>query len=198
MGIVRSPKPVNLFCGIISNDPDLMDRAVRMLCEYAGPTDAVSELWPFDSTEYYELEMGEDLRRKFVSFEKWIDPGDLAHQKILSNELERRICYELGYPPDQRRVNLDPGYLSLSKIVLATTKDYSHRLYLRDGIYAESTLHFESGKWIPWPWTYPDFADARYHGFFTQVRELFKIKLNTREQNGGSPPAAGSREGRTS
>ena len=91
MGLVRSPRPVNLFCGLISNDPDLLARAVRMLTEYAGPTDAVSPLWPFDSTDYYELEMGEGLQRQFVSFEKLIDPGELAHQKILSNALERRI-----------------------------------------------------------------------------------------------------------
>jgi len=66
MGLVRSPRPVNLFCGLISNDPDLLTRAVRMLVEYAGPTDAVSAIWPFDSTDYYELEMGEDLQRQFV------------------------------------------------------------------------------------------------------------------------------------
>lgn len=198
MGLVRSPRPVNLICGLISNDPDLMSRAVRMLVEYAGPTDAVSVIWPFDSTDYYELEMGEDLQRQFVSFAKLIDPGNLAHQKILSNELERRICYECGLPADQRRVNLDPGYLSLSKLVLATTKDYSHRLYLRDGIYAESTLHFEDGRWIAWPWTYPDYADGRYHEFFGQVRELYKAKLNARVQGAGGErdAAPGAEPGR--
>jgi hypothetical protein len=139
-------------------------------------------VWAFDSTDYYELEMGEGLRRQFVSFEKLIDPGELAQQKLLSNELERGICYECGLPPDQRRVNLDPGYLSLSKLVLATTKDYSHRLYLRDGIYAESTLHYEDGRWMGWPWTYPDYAGGQYHEFFGQVRELYKAKLNARAQ----------------
>jgi len=188
MGQVRSPRPVNLICGLISNDADLMARAARMLAEYAGPMDAVSPLWAFDSTEYYELEMGENLQRQFVSFEKLIDPGELAYQKILSNELERRICYECGLPADQRRVNLDPGYLSLSKLVLATTKDYSHRLYLRDGIYAESTLHFENARWVAWPWTYPDYADARYHGFFGEVRELYKAKLNARERTASGEP----------
>ena len=181
MGLARPPRPVNLICGLISDDPDLMARAVRMLAGYAGPADAVSQLWRFDSTDYYELEMGENLNRQFVSFERLIDPGDLAHQKILSNELERRICHECGVPPDQRRVNLDPGYLSLSKLVLATTKDYSHRIYLRDGIYAESTLHFEHGRWTAWPWTYPDYAETRYYGFFEQVRELYKAKLNARQ-----------------
>jgi len=184
-----------LFCGLISNDPDLMARAVRMLAEYAGPTDAVSALWPFDSTDYYELEMGEGLRRQFVSFEKLIDPGELAQQKLLSNELERRICYECGLPAEQRRVNLDPGYLSLSKLVLATTKDYSHRLYLGDGIYAESTLHFENGRWTAWPWTYPDYASDRYHDYFGQVRELYKAKLNARARGPEDEPQADAGRG---
>lgn len=190
MGAIRSPRPVNLFCGLISNDPDLMARAVRMLEGYYGQVDAASALWSFDSTDYYELEMGEDLQRQFVSFERLIDPGDLAHVKALTNELERRICYEVGLPADQRRVNLDPGYLSLSKLVLATTKDYSHRLYLREGIYGESTLHYEAGRWVAWPWTYPDYAADRYHAFFEQMREGYKAKLNAREAE--PPPTEGS------
>jgi hypothetical protein len=121
--------------------------------------------------------MGEGLRRQFVSFERLIDPGELAHYKTLTNELEKRICYDCGLPTDQRQVNMDPGCVSFSKLVLTTTKDYSHRVYLRDGIYAESTLHYEHGRWIPWPWTYPDYADTRYHAFFREVRERFKAKL---------------------
>jgi len=185
MGAIRSPSPVNLFCGLISNDPDLMMRAVRLLEQHQGPTDAVSELWPFDQTHYYTAEMGEGLQRQFVSFAKLIDPGQLASIKILTNSLERRINYELGLPEDQRRVNLDPGYLTLSKVVLATTKDYSHRLYLGSGIYAESTLHYESGRWVAWPWTYPDYADTRYHAFFEHLREQFKAKLNARRSARG-------------
>jgi len=98
--------------------------------------------------------------------------------KILTNKLEKRICYECGLGEDQRRVNLDPGYITLSKLVLATSKDYSHRVYLGAGIYAETTLRFEGGRWAPWPWTYPDYADCRYHKFFEQVREGYKVKLS--------------------
>jgi hypothetical protein len=177
MGAIRSPRPVNLICGFISNDPDLVTRALGMLQDYVGPADDVSDVWPFDSTDYYELEMGENLQRQFASFEPLIDPGALAAIKITTNELESRICYELGLPKDQRRVNLDPGYLSLSKLVLATTKDYSHRIYMGNGVYAESTLHYENGQWLPWPWTYPDYADDRYHAFFERVRERLKQKL---------------------
>lgn len=185
MGVVRSPGPVNLICGLISNDPDLMARAVRLLAQNQGPVDAVSETWPFDYTEYYTVEMGEGLQRQFVSFERLIDPGELPGIKLLANSLERRVNYDLGLPEDQRRVNLDPGYLTMSKVVLATTKDFSHRLYLGSGIYAESTLHYEGGKWHPWPWTYPDYAGPRYHGFFEQLREAFKAKLNAHRSGRG-------------
>lgn len=178
MGVIRPARPVNLICGLISNDRDLMARAVHLLSEYAGPVEERTEFWPFDFTDYYALEMGESLERQFVSFERLIDPAELRHQKRLTNELESRICRDCALPDTQRPVNLDPGYLSLSKLVLATTKDYSHRIYLGGGIYAESTLHYEAGGWRPWPWTYPDYADSRYHAFFERVRERLKAKLN--------------------
>lgn len=178
MGVIRPARPVNLICGLISNDPDLMARAVRLLSQHQGPADEVSPLWPFDSTDYYEPEMGPGLQRRFVSFERLINPEELPYIKRLTNDLERRICTECGLPTDQRRVNLDPGYVTLSKLVLATTKDYSHRVYLRDGIYAESTLHYEHGGWQPWPWTYPDYAATTYHPFFEAVRERLKARLS--------------------
>jgi len=182
MGAIRPPKPVNLICGLISNDTDLCARAIRLLCEYVGPTDEVTEFWPFEMTDYYAIEMGEDLLKQFVSFERLIDPVELASLKILTSDLEKRVCQECGLPVTQRRVNLDPGYIAMSKLVLATTKDFGHRVYLRDGIYAESTLHYRGGKWEPFPWTYPDYADGRYHPFFDRVRERLKNKLIARTE----------------
>ncbi len=182
MGAARQPRPVNLICGLISNDPDLMTRAVRMLTEHAGPTDDVSETWPFDWTDYYAAEMGEGLQRRFASFDRLIRPEEIVHLKVLTNDLERRISYECGLPEDRRLVNLDPGYVALSKLVLATTKDGSHRVYLRDGIYAESTLYYRHGRWEPWPWTYRDYADPRYHAFFERVRERYRARLDAPEE----------------
>jgi len=173
-----------------------MARAVRLLAEHAGPVDATSELWPFDFTDYYQVEMGDDLLRRFVSFERLIDPVELAGFKILTNQLEARLCRDCGLPESHRPANLDPGYVTTSKLVLATTKDYGHRIYLRDGIYAESTMHYIDGRWVPWPWTYPDYADARYHAFFEQVRELYKQKLTARqsvELSAGEPRLRGGR-----
>lgn len=180
MGAIRPARPVHLIAGLISNDTDLMRRAIRLLSEYAGAVEAVSDYWPFDTTDYYNPEMGEGLLRQFVSFGRLINPQELAAIKTLSNQIEERICLDLALPPERRRVNIDPGYVTLSKLVLATTKDYGHRIYLRDGIYAESTLHYENGRWVPWSWTYPDYAGDRYHAFFEQVRESYKNKLNAR------------------
>ena len=104
MGTIRPARRVNLVCGLISNDPDLMARAVRLLSDHYGPTDEVSERWPFESTDYYETEMGEGLERQFVSFGRLVNPEELAHIKILTNGLEGRICYECGLPEAQRRV----------------------------------------------------------------------------------------------
>lgn len=181
MGAIRPPRPVNLICGFISNDVDLIARAIRLLSEHVGPTDEVSEIWPFDFTDYYEAEMGENLQRQFASFARLIDPVEMAAIKILTNQIEARLCDDLALPTDRRVVNLDPGYITTAKLVLATTKDFGHRVYLRDGIYAESTLHYIGNRWEPWPWTYPDYAGPRYHPFFERVRERFKEKLTARE-----------------
>jgi hypothetical protein len=190
MGAIRPPRPVNLFCGMIGNDRDLLAHAARLLRKQFGETDQISPYWPFDATDYYAEEMGEGLERQFVSFERLINPEELPHIKRITNEIEERIIHDLALPPGRRPVNLDPGYLTLSKIVLATTKDFAHRLYLREGIYGENTLRYKSGIWHAWPWTYPDYADGRYHAFFSDVRERYRHKLNATSdetaEHGGS------------
>jgi hypothetical protein len=186
MAVIRSPRPVNLICGLISNDVDLMARAAQLMSRHFGPIDLTSDVWPFDQTDYYVPEMGEGLQRRFVSFEPTIDPGRLAWIKITTNELESQMTRDCGLPEDRRLVNLDPGYIALSKLVLATTKNGSHRVYLREGIYAESTLNYREGKWAHWPWTYPDYADERYHDFFEQVRSNYRKKLTSDDSLGSN------------
>lgn len=178
MGRIKPPRPAKLFCGLISSDPDLMARARSLLDKQVGKIEAVSDIWPFDQTDYYKDEMGGDLKRQFVSFAGTIQVDRLPDIKRLTNQIEQRIAEEVLDPEISRPVNLDPGYLTLSKLVLATTKDYSHRLYLEGGIYAEVTLHYEAGGWKAWPWTYPDYAASTYHSFFTQMREELKEQLN--------------------
>ena len=177
MGQIRPPRRAKLFCGLLSGDEDLLREAGRRLTKQFGAIDQTSDVWPFDSTDYYRDEMGDDIKRQFVFFEDLISVDRLPEIKRQTNALEAAFCHDLAVLPETRPVNIDPGYLTLSKLVLATTKDYSHRLYIRDGIYAEVTLHFESGKWRPWSWTYPDYAADTYHGCFQEARERYKQQL---------------------
>lgn len=188
MGVIRPARKVKLICGMISADADLMRRAGALLGRQFGEIEGESEVWPFDATDYYEAEMGTELKRTFVSFTRLIDPGQIGRIKRETNELEAELCRHAAAPPEFRVVNLDPGYIGIGKLVLATTKDYSHRIYIGDGIYAEVTLHWRGNRWEAWPWTYPDYASERYQAFFTQVRERL------REQISELPPAA-PREG---
>ncbi len=177
MGTVKPPPRAKLFCGLLASDLDLMAQAVRRLKELFGKTDLESEVWPFAQTDYYAVEMGDEIKRRFVFFEELISVERLPELKRLTNDVEARICDDVLQPHDRRPVNLDPGYMTLSKLVLATTKDYSHRLYLDRGIYGEVTLHYESGAWRPYPWTYPDYAADAYHAFFESAREKLKAQL---------------------
>lgn len=183
MGAIRPPRRVLLFVGMLSGDVDLLARAKQHLRRTFGEIDIASDVWSFEGTTYYEAEMGPDLHRQFVLMADPVRPERLPEIKRETNRLEDAIAEETASEP-LRPVNLDPGYLSLSKVVLATTKDYSHRLYLDQGIYGEVTLHYESGAWRAWPWTYPDYAGPTYHPFFEAAREKLKQTLNESESPG--------------
>jgi len=174
MGTLRPHPSVKLFCGLIGSDEDLLRRARQLLVKTLGPVDLASDLWPFDQTDYYAAEMGPDLKRQFLSFERRIRSDMLAQIKRETNEIEVKIAEECLLEGVSRPVNIDPGYLDLGKLVLATTKDRSHRIYIGGRIFAEVTLHFCEGCWQAWPWTYPDYKRAEYHAFFMQVRERLK------------------------
>lgn len=178
MGTIRPPRPAKLICGMIGPDPDLMRRARKLMTRAFGETDVTSDLYPFDATDYYEAEMGPDLKRWFVSFHELTTPERLAEIKRLTIGVEKQLCEDCLLPPDRRVVNLDPGLIGLSKLVLATTKDHAHRIYLQQGIYAEVTLRYTKGQWEPWPWTYPDYAAETYHPFFMQVRRRLVEQLD--------------------
>ncbi|MBW3599532.1 MAG: DUF4416 family protein [Planctomycetes bacterium] len=138
-----------------------------------GPIALASEPFAFDDTAYYEREMGEGLQKVFFAFERLIDPAELINRKLASNrwEDEYRAASNLPAP---RPLNLDPGYLTEAKLVLATTKDRDHRIYLDRGIFAEVTLHFHKGQWRPREWTYPDYRRSEYHRFFTRCRDYYR------------------------
>lgn len=174
MGDAHEPEKVTLICGLLAGDPALLPAARAGLVEAFGALDATSAVWPFATTEYYAAEMGPAIVRQFVSFADPFAMDRLAEVKLATNALEREIARAQGGDRPARPVNLDPGYVTLGSLVLATTKDRAHRIYLGRGIFAEVTLGYEAGGWRAWPWTYPDYAAPTYHPFFTQVREDLK------------------------
>ena len=163
------PEPVTLIVGLLSSKRELLDAAESELAALYGPVRLRSADIDFAWTDYYEPDMGPSLRRRFASFAKKIDPGELAAIKIRTNELEQEFARRETFVP--RPVNLDPGYICGSKLVLASTKDRSQRIYLAHGIYAEITLDFRKGRFVPVETTYPDYRSPEYIDFFTRVRE---------------------------
>jgi hypothetical protein len=132
-----------------------------------------SQPFPFTQTAYYSREMGEEIMRLYLAFEPLVGMADLAAIKHTTNHLETRWATASG----QRRVNLDPGYLDLAKVVLASTKDHAHRLYIGAGIFAEVTLRYRQKGFQPWDWTYPDYRLPVTLTFFNQLREDYKAQI---------------------
>lgn len=170
MGTPVKPDPVKLFVGMLSRSPGLLDEVEGMLVETFGETDVRSADLAFDFTDYYTDSMGDGLLRRFVSFAGLIDPGELAEVKLRTNEMEEAFAGRSDAKVS-RPVNLDPGYLTPAKVVLATTKNQAHRVCLRGGIYAEVTLSYHKGCYEPNPWTYPDYRTEAYREFFAGMRE---------------------------
>src|SRR5437660_1370937 len=172
----RPPAPVLLIAAVFGRQPDALSWAkTRLEAEY-GPVDKASAAFPFNQTDYYAEAMGTDLRKQFLAFRDLIAPDRLAEIKLHTNALERELA-ESGRCAEQRPINIDPGYLNLGKFLLATTKDQAHRIYLRDGVYAEVTLRFHDGAFEPWPWTYADYRESGYHEFLQQARVFFRGQL---------------------
>jgi len=134
-----------------------------------GPVLMESPLFDFADTDYYQPTMGADLRKVFFTFERPFDPAELAAVKLETNRWEDEFA-ALGGHPEQRPLNLDPGYLTLGKLVLASTKDHAHRVYLARGIYAEVTLFYKNRRWQPREWTFADYRRNDYQEFFRQAR----------------------------
>jgi hypothetical protein len=168
--------PEKLVVGVLASGPAGEGRIVAALASRWGPPDFVSEVMPFRFTSYYDAEMGTPIRRFFVSFARLVDPAELASVKTRTNGIED------GFREDgSRRVNLDPGLLALSRFVLATAKESSHRVALAAGIWAEVTLLFEKGSFRPVEWTYPDYRSAPYIGILNTIRAIYREQLKAAE-----------------
>jgi len=175
MGVPKKFEEVNLLIGIIYREEDFLKRAISELESIFGKIDMESNSFKFDVTEYYNKEMGENLKRKFFSFENLVNPEELPSIKIRTNEIEEKIRKEEGFPG--RVVNIDPGILTSTSLIMATTKNYSHRIPLRDGIYAHLEFLFEKNSIKYLDWTYLDMRKEEYADFFLKVRKIYLEKL---------------------
>lgn len=184
MGKINVPLRVKLFSGVLTSLPEIMPEVQRRLASAFGTVDLRSDPYPFDMTHYYDEEMGSPITRYFLAFASLVMPVEISSIKRMTNELEAAFAEEYGLV--RRPVNLDPGYLEESKIVLASTKNFYHRILLADGIYGEVTLHFSGGSWQAFPWSFPDFRSGRYDDFFTRLRRIYRNQIyeaaDTREQ----------------
>ncbi len=174
MGALKEPKPVKLFSGLIFKEKEILLSAREKLVKFFGEVDFESEIFPFDYTDYYEKEMGKDLKRNFISFYKLVPPNSLPDVKNKTREIEKKLSPE---DAGSRTVNIDPGYLSEENVVLATTKGYSHRPYLNSGIYAEMTYYYKRESYRVFDWTYPDFKLPERIEMFHRLRNIYTSQI---------------------
>ena len=172
MSTPRIADDVKLICSIFSPEEGVIESVIGRLEEMLGPLDWKSPGLFFDRTRYYEREMGWPLFRRFVSFRNLVRPESIVEVKLRTNELEK--AFVRG---GTRMVNIDPGYICMERLILATGKNYTHRVYLSEGIYADLTLVFQKGSFRPLGWTYRDYAAEDLISHFNDIRARYKEQL---------------------
>lgn len=171
MGLIHQPESVLPVTAVFTRYPEAIEWAREKIETNWGKIVLSSELFPFEQTQYYESTMGPSLKKIFFAVSPFMDPARLAEMKNQSNLWEEE--YAAKFPkPESRPLNIDPGYVDLGKLVLASSKDFYHRIYLGKGVYAEITLSFTKGRWTAFPWTFPDYREEAYHPFLVKCREL--------------------------
>lgn len=175
MSVPRPPVPAKLVIGVLMRERAGFPGLAAELAQAFGAPDFVSAWLPFDYTRYYEPEMGGPLARRVLAFRHLVAQERLADIKLATNAIEQARA-----SGGRRSVNIDPGYLLLERFVLATGKNYTHRIYVGRGIYAELTLMFQNGDFRALPWTYPDYADHPLRRILTAVRQKYGLDLKHR------------------
>lgn len=173
MGKTRTPAKVKLIVGLLGRDREILKIAREILKARFGPEEEVMEPIPFTWTRFYAAEVGESPWRTFVSYEDWIEREFLVDAKLATNRMEEDLSRE-----DLRPVNLDPGYLTLGQLFLASTKDQRWRVYVRDGIFVEPTLYFQDGQFHSFPWTYRDYQSQEYRDYMARARSKLAYQRN--------------------
>lgn len=177
MAEVLQAEPVVRFCAVISHTESLRKQAIEQIEHQWGEVVCKTDPLPFEAGGYYTPSMGADLRKELVAFGHPLDGGTLADWKRWTNEHEVELS--AGMDHVERPINLDPGYITQAKLVLATTKDRDHRVYLRDGIYGEITLTYTAKRWIGHRWTYPDYQTKAVFDFATECRNYLRRHLQS-------------------
>ncbi len=172
MAEIAPYQPVLLFVGILFREEEVVNEAFRIMDEEFPPFDLKSETIPFGYSNYYDTEMGSGIKRCWVASGELRDPSKLAKWKLFTDGIERRLSID-----GRRQINLDPGFVGLSKVVLASLKDHPQRVPLESGVYAEFELIFNNNKWDDLPWTYRDYADKPAKNFLTEVRSQLYHRL---------------------
>src|SRR5579871_3254867 len=176
MAAARTPEPVLLVVATFSRHEQALRWGRDELERLYGPAGLAAPPFSFHETAYYERQMGPGLPKQLLAFRDLVAPDALAGIKLRTNGLEEQLAGS-GLFPETRPLNLDPGYLTLGKLVLATTKDQAHRVYLRDGIFAEVTLQYRYGEFAAWPWTYADYRRPEVHTFLREARAYYQDRL---------------------
>ena len=177
MGDIRQFNSVKLFIGVLVSHAKLIPEVEQRLTNAYGPIDHRSAVIPFDFTDYYEPEMGDIIDRILFSFERLIEADRLAEIKRQTNKFEQELAPL--YTSAKRPVNLDPGYIEQAKVILASTKNFYHRLHLSSGIFGEVTMHFKNNRYQFFPWTYADYQSKEYQEFFLRIRHIYRAQLRT-------------------
>jgi len=175
MGIIKKPTKAILFTGILYNNRVNKELIFNTIENEFGNIILTSETFLFTETDYYEHEMSKNLKRVFIGINKLIDMEDIVDIKLKTNTIEN----DMFTVEKKRNVNIDPGYITSAKVVLATTKNFQHRIYLRDGIYAEVTLRYRKNRFEPWEWTFKDYRREESIEFFNSLRCIYRDKIKS-------------------
>ena len=181
MSAIRFVEPVVRFCAVITRHPVARQWAMRRLAQRWGEASVCSAEIPFEAGGYYTASMGSELQKSLIAVTSFTDPGGLADWKTQTNQWEQEYT-ELSRHHEERPLNLDPGYMTQAKLVLATTKDRDHRLYLRDGMFAEVTLTYVGKAWQHHRWTYPSYRTEEVSHFANQCRAELRQHLKATRQ----------------
>lgn len=198
MGHLRAPRRVSPLVTVLATRPAWLAATRAPLEALLGPLALESQDFLFDGTAYYASTMGSPLLRRFYLFKERFDPGVLADWKLACNQMEEEFATQFQSTDSnvpERPVNIDPGYIDGSKLVLASTKDFAHRIYLRDGIFAEITAGYRDNKWETYYFTFPDFKAGHYFPFLTQARAIHCARTHPRRRRKYTDRASYKRSG---